>query len=175
MSGIMQLLNPMVPAAGASYATWNPIDKGSAIVLSNGNLSVGSSAAGSVRCTQGKSSGKWFFEVYVATAYAGMGIGIANFSSNLSEGPTSPYTGKNSVALYANGCVIIDGSILASTVGFYSQYTIGVAFDAALPAPRRRIALPYRLPTVRNRPPRWRSRAPAPHPRGRARSQCPNC
>ena len=133
MSGILMASSMAGSVGGSSftYATWNPSDKATGIVLSNGNLSAGASAAGSVRGTQGKSSGKWFFEVYVANAYGGMGIGIANFSSDLSGAPTTSSTGTNSVALYKNGSVLVGNStILATTGGFSSGQTIGIAFDA---------------------------------------------
>jgi len=51
-----------VPAAGKTYATWNPLDKAGAVTLSNGNLTGSILAQGGVRATIGKPSGKWYFE-----------------------------------------------------------------------------------------------------------------
>ncbi len=47
-----------------TYATWNPADKQSEVVLSNGNLTcTNSGGETSVRATIGKSSGKWYWEL----------------------------------------------------------------------------------------------------------------
>jgi hypothetical protein len=58
-------------------ATWNPLDKGGNIVLSNGNLSA-STTAGSwqgFRATVGKSSGKWYWEIDITGAnYVNTGV-----------------------------------------------------------------------------------------------------
>ena len=65
-----------------TYATWSPTDKSPDITLSNSNLTC--SNAGSWRCaraTQGKSSGKWVFEVSATyTAATTFGFGDVNFS-----------------------------------------------------------------------------------------------
>ena len=45
------------------YATWNPLDKGAGILLTNGNLTSANSVKGCVRSTIGKSLGKWYWEI----------------------------------------------------------------------------------------------------------------
>ena len=67
-----------------TYATWNPSDKGSNIVLSGGNLTSTNSGGGSVRANLAKSSGKWYWEVKVlATGTGTISIGVADSSANL--------------------------------------------------------------------------------------------
>lgn len=61
------------PPAGVTVATccvptyWNPSDKGSNVTLSNSNKDAASTAGSfeSVRGAQGRSSGKYYFEIYV--------------------------------------------------------------------------------------------------------------
>ena len=67
-----------------NYATLNPLNKGSLVTLSNGNLTVsGNSATNSavVLGTIGMTSGKWYWETTITTvagiSYAGMGINPA--------------------------------------------------------------------------------------------------
>lgn len=64
------------------YATWNPGDKNSGIVLSNGNLTATCpSGANTVRATIGKNSGKWYWEYTQNTT--SIEPGIANNSASL--------------------------------------------------------------------------------------------
>jgi hypothetical protein len=52
------------------YATWNPSDKGTAVILSNGNLTSASSGiVGTVRSTASKNAGKWYWELHIDSAY----------------------------------------------------------------------------------------------------------
>ncbi len=54
--------------SGLSFATLNPSDKGSAVTLSNSNLTATFSGGnGAVRATIGKSSGKWYWEIAVTS------------------------------------------------------------------------------------------------------------
>lgn len=74
--------------AGPVFAAWNPADKYADLVLSSGNLTVNSTTSvwGGVRATQGKSSGKWYFEttIDVETGTSNRHIGVANSSWALS-------------------------------------------------------------------------------------------
>ena len=72
-----------------TYATWDSTAKGASVALSNGDLtstiySTGSTNRSRVRCTAGKSSGKWFFAIRREST-AGIGgnldIGIGNASA----------------------------------------------------------------------------------------------
>ncbi len=71
--------NPPPPPV---YATWNPSDKGTGITLSNGNLTVTSSASGTVRSTIGKSSGKWYWEDNCDNVYCCSGAASLSLSIN---------------------------------------------------------------------------------------------
>lgn len=67
-----------------TYATWNPADKGTAISLSNGNLTTTqTTASGLVRSTIGVSSGKWYWEITVGSAAmnAGAASGVPSSSN----------------------------------------------------------------------------------------------
>lgn len=64
------------------YATWNPADKGPHVVLTASDLEAGgdgSSYWNTVRATQGKSSGKWYFEVEFtgSTSHLIFGVGTS--------------------------------------------------------------------------------------------------
>ena len=81
-------------SSGPTYATFNPNDKasGSAITLSNGNLTDTSSGGSGVRGTIGKSSGKWYYEVTIVALASGVApvVGIAGASNALTNGWTGP-------------------------------------------------------------------------------------
>ncbi len=72
-----------------TYAVLNPSDKGSNLTLSNGNLTVNTSGGvNMVRATQGKSSGKWYWEVYINSMPTGQIImGVAMAAASLSTYP----------------------------------------------------------------------------------------
>ena len=65
--------------------TWNPSDKAATVTLSNGNLRAGSSVDllwKSVRATESKGAGKWYFEILIVGQgyYAGVGVQQASVS-----------------------------------------------------------------------------------------------
>ena len=69
--------------AAKTYATFNPADLGSSAYLTESNLKLWSGIATwrGGRATQGKSSGKWTFEVtYNVTVYSGFGLSTADAS-----------------------------------------------------------------------------------------------
>ena len=113
----------------ALYATtWNPSDKGSACVLSNGNLTGTSpSDNGSVRSTFGASAGKWYWEV-TSTSSTPPGIGVGNGSASLSLYPGST---SGAWAWFANeGRKYTAGAATAyGTAGSLTGVVIGVALD----------------------------------------------
>lgn len=108
------------------YATWNPSDKGAAITLSAGNLTLNqTTTAGLVRATLGKSTGKWYWEV-TCTSTTNM-IGIAK-----SAAPTSGYCGAtaDSWGLYgADGKIWTNNAALATV---YATYAAGAVISLAL-------------------------------------------
>ena len=68
---------------GVVPTTWNPADKGSACVLSNGNLTGSApSVNGSVRSIFSASAGKWYWEVTSSTTYP-PGIGAGRVTASL--------------------------------------------------------------------------------------------
>ncbi len=114
-----------------TYATWNPSDKSTSAVLTNGNLTNTGSTPGiwaGVRSTIGKSSGKWYWEVTIGAPSDGyIFTGIANSSWLLdatifADANGWGYTGVSGAK--ANG---------AGEVAYGSTYTngdiIGVALD----------------------------------------------
>jgi flagellar biosynthesis regulator FlaF len=74
-----------VNAVVLTYATWNSADKDAQITLTNSDLTFSSSddtTFASVRATQGKSAGKWYWEVLSnqVLSYAYPGIAQAGFT-----------------------------------------------------------------------------------------------
>ena len=82
-------LNDGYGKSNRTYAVLNPSDKGANLSLSNGNLTVATSGgANMVRATQGKSSGKWYWEVYINSMPTGQIImGVAKAAASLSTYP----------------------------------------------------------------------------------------
>lgn len=72
------------PSGGTTYTTWNPLDKDSAITLSNGDLTA-TCTGGShprVRAVDGKTSGKYYWEFTPTDNASGNNVvGVANTSS----------------------------------------------------------------------------------------------
>jgi len=106
--------------------TWNPLDKGPNVTLSNGDLTMASSTGavnGNVRANQGVSSGKWYWEIkFISGAYSmiGIGDGLASLTS-------MSYT-SNSVRLYyVNGFKYPGG--VAYGAAYAINDVIGVALD----------------------------------------------
>lgn len=95
---LFSVFAPVATEAQTTYATLNPSDKGTAIVLSNGNLSATTSAyaPGMVRANMGKSSGKWFFEVTpagITDPNFNFSIGVVNSTAPLTDMPGSDANG----------------------------------------------------------------------------------
>jgi hypothetical protein len=72
-----------------TYATWNPADKGPRIGTSGGDLTAYKTATvpwNAIRATQGKSSGKWYFEVTLgAGALDDVVLGFGTIDSYLGD------------------------------------------------------------------------------------------
>ena len=124
---------PTISATASNWATLNPLDKGSSINLSNGNLQY--DASGSIvqfsRSTIGVTTGKWYFEVTASTLGNGnVEWGIANQTASItnyigSDGNGwgfAPQTSGSSYK-YNGGNAITYGT--ATGTGTYA-----VAFDA---------------------------------------------
>ena len=119
-----------------NYATWNPLDKGSALVLSEGNLKIASAPNDFVRATIGMTSGKWYYEETVGAGDHMMGLADGNADNDWYLGQAHTY-GHNAWGWYkGNGGLFTDndhGTLHASyaSMGTYTTGdVIGVAFDA---------------------------------------------
>lgn len=129
--GVVAIIDDYInTGATATWATWNPNDKGGGVTLSAVNLTAAfpSSTSHMVRSTVSKSSGKWYWEVLVSSNKL-IAIGVANSTCSLT--PTG-YFGDT-----ANGlCIIASGNIMKNDaiVGFREAFDVGdrvsVAYDA---------------------------------------------
>jgi len=115
----------------ATFATWNPSDKGTNIVLSNGNLTVAVNPGGgtwnSVRSTISVSSGKWYWENTLSSATDSKVCGIA-----LSTATLANYIGNdaNGWSYYGGGPQKINSNIFTNYGATYANGdVIGVALD----------------------------------------------
>lgn len=134
-----------------NYCTWNPLDQGGSITLSNGNLSVTTPSSGipTIRGTLAVSSGKWFYEFTVTSGASSIGfLKISDSVSNIlgstsggygyySEGPG--YTKKiNNNVQTDYGSSFLPGDIIGvaldldvGTIAFYKNgASQGVAFSS---------------------------------------------
>ena len=110
--------------------TWNPSDKSANITLSNGNLTATSTSTSwkSVRATDFKSSGKWYWEITITVAASTYNILGAGTSSATIDG----YCGNDA---YGYGYLGKDGNKFhsASSEVYGATFTlndvIGVALD----------------------------------------------
>ena len=75
-----------------NYCTWNPLDKGANVTLTNGNLDWSNSSAGNVRATVSFNGGKFYCEAVASTA-GNYGFGIGKASSSLSGNIAGGITG----------------------------------------------------------------------------------
>ena len=125
------------PPGGASvtYATWNPADKGTNVVLSNGDLTAAVTSAALnniVRSTIGKSTGKWYWE-YTITSFVTTQplVGVANASATL-VGSGFNFCGfdANGWGYYGNNGQKYTGGVGAAYgLGYTTNDVIGVALD----------------------------------------------
>jgi hypothetical protein len=111
-----------------NYCTWNPLDKGSNVTLTNGNLDVSTNSTwNSVRATFGITSGKWYWE-YTMTAAGYTMVGVGTRVIDLAG-----YIGQSSAsyAYYSlNGNKWNSGSAASYGNSFTTNDVVGVAFDA---------------------------------------------
>lgn len=120
-----------------TYAKLNSADKGDDVTLSGGDLTaaIAGSGSDSVRSTQSKSAGKWYWEVTVNNTGTNR-IGVANATFGVDVGSGSP---NSSLGLSTNSLAVgSDGNILdpgggGATIGSIGSYTsgdiIGIALD----------------------------------------------
>lgn len=123
--------NTLTTSATASLipTTWNPADKGSACVLSNGNLTGTAPAInGSVRSIFSTSSGKWYWEITTTSTTYSPGIGIGTAAASLANYPGSS---SGAWAWFGNKGKKYTGGVSATygTAGSIATSVIGVALD----------------------------------------------
>ena len=112
-----------------NYCTWNPLNKGGTVILSNGNLDFQSGATyRSAFSTIGVTSGKWYIEATAGTFRNDFLIGIS------SDADGSTYVGGTSVSYGYEAAVGAKFNNTDYISTGYSSYTTGdivsVAFDA---------------------------------------------
>jgi hypothetical protein len=112
-----------------NYATMNPLNKGSAITLANGNLDVTQTTTkGKVLSTIGVTSGKWYWEITAIPVLTyGSFIGLAQGNSSLTVGVGED---ANSWAYANNGSKFTNNSGTSYGTAYTLGGTIGVSFDA---------------------------------------------
>jgi hypothetical protein len=117
--------------------TWNPNDKSASMTLSNGNLTVTSSASSDrgVRGTAPLVSGKYYFEYTVTTAGGGnSGVGVCapggNYVAVTDRRPSSSMgsDGKLAAMIYRSGSVYVNGTQVGSVSNINGQ-RVDVALD----------------------------------------------
>ena len=111
-----------------NYCTWNPLNKPSAITLSNGNLDcqLGSSDAVQLS-TIGMSSGKWYAEITGVSTTGGFYNAIG-----LGKEGAGGYLGSNAQGwgYHQDGRKIAGGGAASYGASYAQGDVIGVAFDA---------------------------------------------
>jgi len=113
-----------------TYTTWNPSDKSTSVVLSNGNLTASFSETSQrgARGVHGKTSGKYYFEVTVDAAVDDGEIGVSRAGADLENLVASlRYVWRALSPQYWNGTV----SESASTTWSGATPVLMVAYDTA--------------------------------------------
>jgi hypothetical protein len=111
-----------------NYATWNPLENGSATFVQGNLRTTTSTTSGkrSVGSTVLVSSGSWYCEVECVTnGSSSAAIGIANTSFVIGS-----EIGANCYAYYNDGMKIINGSYSAYGASYTNGDIIGIAFNA---------------------------------------------
>jgi hypothetical protein len=118
-------------AGGGTVVTWNASDKGADITLTNGNLTATDNSGSNwelVRATTSKSTGKWYWEIYIDGPGPDLPIMVGIATSATS---TSSYPGSDAFSfgyLGVNGSTYPGSNVYGSSFG--EGYLIGVAWNA---------------------------------------------
>jgi len=111
----------------ANFATLNPLDKGTNITVTNGNLDAsGSVSTNSIRATIGVSSGKWYWEADPSSTPSSGRIGISSSTSSLGENIGKDIT---SYAYSSQGNKVNNDSVVAYGDSYTTGDIVGVALD----------------------------------------------
>lgn len=112
------------------YATWNPLDMGPNMALSNGNLTATNIFRWNefARATVSKSLSiggqKWYWEITVAVTR--QDLGVANSVETVLSFPGSS---GNSVGYNSGGYIIFSGAIQATVASYTTGDVIGFVLD----------------------------------------------
>ncbi|MBN3522258.1 SPRY domain-containing protein [Paenibacillus apiarius] len=103
--------------------TWDAVNKGSAVVLSNGNLTAKvPNFNNTVRATIGRSTGKWYWEITISV-YNWLLIGIVNKDANLNSSNSS----TQNVRFYWE-----NGKKLPENVSYGKNFVVGDVISVLL-------------------------------------------
>lgn len=109
-----------------NYCTWNVLDKGTSITLSNGNLDyAGGASSNTVRATLRPTAGKWYWEI--SGADANTIVGLAAPTDSLSVYPGD--AGTSGRGYMGNGNYIANGTVVATWASYTTSDVISFAFD----------------------------------------------
>jgi hypothetical protein len=119
-------------AANLVYATWDPSNKQTVIVLSNGDLTAaysGGAYTAGVLASTSKSTGKWYFECTLNSSGQAF-VGITNTAGVNGSADNRIYSDASTKAYYQTGQKWTSGSGSAYGSSFTTNDVIGVAWDA---------------------------------------------
>lgn len=106
--------------------TWNPTDKGSSIVLSNGNLTAtGIMQTRSVKSTEPKTKGRWYCEIRIDKSNYDY-IAIAHSDVNMNAGIISQ---PSFIGYYYNGNKTVSGVTSAYGSAYTTNDIVGILVD----------------------------------------------
>lgn len=108
-----------------SNVTWNPLDKGANVALSNNNMTAVTTSTNSARATVGKSSGKWYWEI-AANVVGYIITGVQDAVASLSQCPGQNVDGWG---YYETGQKYNNNNLVAYGATFALNDIIGVALD----------------------------------------------
>ncbi len=119
---------------GGNYATWNPLDNGGSLTLSNGNLDASNTGSSHNACRATiklPSTGKWYYEAEVTTLGGACCLGVDNNTrTNPNLGQSGTYfilvNSGGSVQKYNQSSVTSPSGMGTPAVGSILQ----VAYDA---------------------------------------------
>jgi hypothetical protein len=121
----------LTSATAANFATLNPLDKGTSVAVSNGNLtpSIGSAAWQTIRATMAfPTTGKWYVEALLGGSSGNGMVGIGKAAATLANYAGADANGWSYNA--GNGQKFNNATGAAYGATYAPNDIIGVAFDA---------------------------------------------
>ncbi len=112
--------------------TWDPVNIGANLTLSNGNLTATHIGVSGASRTRGTSSSilKTYMEAHVdsmPTPFGDTGLGLCNSSQALGALNSLGDAAGNSIGWYDDGSVFVGGSVLTTIQGFVQGDTLSMA------------------------------------------------